>query len=119
MKKVHITSLGCAKNLVDSEVLGGQLKHRNYDLVENPENADVIIVNTCGFIEDAKSVKYDLRATNYNDLIRLKDTANPLILLLLSISKSAFQISCKTTVESLPPLKPTIQGLVLFSSCKY
>ncbi len=55
MKKVHITSLGCAKNLVDSEVLGGQLKHRNYDLVENPENADVIIVNTCGFIEDAKN----------------------------------------------------------------
>jgi ribosomal protein S12 methylthiotransferase len=55
MKKVHITSLGCAKNLVDSDVLGGQLKHRNYDLVDNPENADVIIVNTCGFIEDAKS----------------------------------------------------------------
>ena len=55
MKKVHITSLGCAKNLVDSEVLGGQLKHRNYNLVENPENADVIIVNTCGFIEDAKN----------------------------------------------------------------
>ena len=55
MKKVHITSLGCAKNLVDSEVLSGQLKHRNYDLVGDPENADVIIVNTCGFIEDAKN----------------------------------------------------------------
>ena len=55
MKKVHITSLGCAKNLVDSEVLGGQLKYRKYDLVDQPENADIIIVNTCGFIEDAKN----------------------------------------------------------------
>ncbi len=54
MKKVHITSLGCAKNLVDSEVLGGQLKHRKYDLIHDPDKADVIIVNTCGFIEDAK-----------------------------------------------------------------
>jgi len=54
MKKVHITSLGCAKNLVDSEVLGGQLKQRNYILTSNPSEAELIIVNTCGFIEEAK-----------------------------------------------------------------
>jgi len=54
MKKIHITSLGCAKNLVDSEVLAGQLLHRNCELIANPNEADLIIINTCGFIEDAK-----------------------------------------------------------------
>jgi ribosomal protein S12 methylthiotransferase len=54
MKNIHITSLGCAKNLVDSEVLSGQLKKRKYKMMSNPEDADVIIVNTCGFITDAK-----------------------------------------------------------------
>jgi len=54
VKKVHITSLGCAKNLVDSEVLAGQLKNRSYELIDEPQNAELVIVNTCGFIEDAK-----------------------------------------------------------------
>jgi ribosomal protein S12 methylthiotransferase len=54
MKKVHITSLGCAKNLVDSEVLAGQLRLRDYTLASNPSDAELIVVNTCGFIEEAK-----------------------------------------------------------------
>lgn len=54
MKKIHITTLGCAKNLVDSEVLAGQLGLNKHVLIEKPEEADVIIVNTCGFIEAAK-----------------------------------------------------------------
>ncbi len=54
MRKVHITSLGCAKNLVDSEVLAGQLKLRDYKLTNNPSDAELIVINTCGFIEDAK-----------------------------------------------------------------
>ena len=54
MKKVHITSLGCPKNLVDSDVLGGQLKHNDFILTSNPQDAELIIVNTCGFIEEAK-----------------------------------------------------------------
>lgn len=55
MKKVHITSLGCAKNLVDSEVLTGQLNQRYYQITDVPEEADLVIVNTCGFIADAKN----------------------------------------------------------------
>ena len=55
MKKVHITSLGCSKNLVDASVLSGQLQHRRYQVTAQPEDADLIIVNTCGFINDAKS----------------------------------------------------------------
>ena len=54
MKKVHITSLGCAKNLVDSEVLAGQLKLRDYKITPEPSDADLIVINTCGFIEEAK-----------------------------------------------------------------
>ncbi len=52
--KVLIVSLGCNKNLVDSEVMAGYLKKEEIILVSDPNEADVIIVNTCGFIEDAK-----------------------------------------------------------------
>ncbi|MBE7093039.1 MAG: 30S ribosomal protein S12 methylthiotransferase RimO [Clostridiales bacterium] len=52
--KIAIVSLGCNKNLVDSEVMAGYLKKGGYNLIDEPQKADVIIVNTCGFIEDAK-----------------------------------------------------------------
>ncbi len=51
-KSLHLVSLGCTKNLVDSEVMLGKLN--DYALTDDPEQADVIIVNTCGFIEAAK-----------------------------------------------------------------
>ncbi len=54
MKKVHITTLGCSKNLVDSEVLQGQLEHHDFQFVDQAEESDLLIVNTCGFIEKAK-----------------------------------------------------------------
>lgn len=53
-KKVHIVTLGCPKNQVDSEVLAAQLKANGYALSETPEGADVAVVNTCGFIDAAK-----------------------------------------------------------------
>jgi len=52
--KVAMISLGCAKNLVDSEQMLYRLKNAGYVLSENAEGADVVVVNTCGFIEDAK-----------------------------------------------------------------
>jgi len=54
MKKVALISLGCAKNLVDSEVMLGYLQQAGYSLLSNPAQADVIIINTCGFIQPAK-----------------------------------------------------------------
>lgn len=51
---IAIVSLGCNKNLVDSEVMAGYLKKGGYSLTKDPQKAEVIIVNTCGFIEDAK-----------------------------------------------------------------
>jgi ribosomal protein S12 methylthiotransferase len=54
MKKVALVSLGCAKNLVDSEVMLAVLKRSGYRPVADEAGADVIIVNTCGFIEPAR-----------------------------------------------------------------
>ena len=51
---VGFVSLGCSKNLVDTEMCIGLLKDKEINIVNNPEDADMIIVNTCGFIESAK-----------------------------------------------------------------
>lgn len=52
--KVGFVSLGCSKNLVDTEIVIGHFKNNNYEIVNNPEKADIIVINTCGFIENAK-----------------------------------------------------------------
>ena len=52
--KVGFVSLGCSKNLVDTEIAIGILKKHEMEIVNNPEDADMIIINTCGFIESAK-----------------------------------------------------------------
>lgn len=54
-QKFNIISLGCARNLVDSEVMAGLLERRDYELVGNPAEADVVLINTCGFIDAAKA----------------------------------------------------------------
>ena len=53
-KTVGMVSLGCAKNLVDSENMLGMLRDRGYTIVNDPAEAEIIFVNTCGFIEPAK-----------------------------------------------------------------
>ncbi len=53
-KRVSLVTLGCEKNTVDSEVLMGGLRHNGIRLVNDPSRSDIIILNTCGFIESAK-----------------------------------------------------------------
>ena len=53
-ERVKVVTLGCEKNLVDSEIMSGLIEGRGYSLVEDEEEASVIIVNTCGFIDMAK-----------------------------------------------------------------
>ncbi|RYZ75715.1 MAG: MiaB/RimO family radical SAM methylthiotransferase, partial [Proteobacteria bacterium] len=53
-KKVHFVSLGCPKNLVDGEIMLGKLLQDGYSITENSEEADTVVINTCGFVEDAK-----------------------------------------------------------------
>ena len=59
MRKVGLVSLGCAKNRVDSENMLGMLRERGYEIVNDPAEADVLFVNTCGFIEPAKEESID------------------------------------------------------------
>src|SRR6184192_764437 len=54
MKKVGFISLGCPKNLVDSEVMMGQLKQKGYEITGDAAEAETLVVNTCGFIDAAK-----------------------------------------------------------------
>lgn len=54
MNRVGVVSLGCSKNRVDTELMLGYLVDAGYTIVAEPENAEIIIVNTCGFIESAK-----------------------------------------------------------------
>jgi ribosomal protein S12 methylthiotransferase len=53
-KKVHFVSLGCAKNLVDSEIMLGHLLKEGYSVTDDSSEADTVVVNTCGFIDEAK-----------------------------------------------------------------
>jgi len=58
-KKIGLVSLGCPKNLVDSELMLGVLKNTGYEIVSDVNEAQIIIINTCGFIEDAKQESID------------------------------------------------------------
>ncbi len=51
---VGFVSLGCSKNLVDTEMMIGLFKNNNFKIVNNPKEAEIIVINTCGFIEPAK-----------------------------------------------------------------
>jgi ribosomal protein S12 methylthiotransferase len=57
--KVNVVTLGCPKNVVDSEFLLGQMKNSNVQLVKNVHDADTVVINTCGFIQDAKQESID------------------------------------------------------------
>ncbi len=59
MKKIGFVSLGCEKNLVDTEVMLGLLSRQGYEITPDPVDADVIVVNTCGFIDKAKKESID------------------------------------------------------------
>ena len=66
---IYLLSLGCAKNLVDSEIMLGVIKENGWQIVEEPVLADVIIINTCGFIQAAKeeTIKYILELAQYKE----------------------------------------------------
>ena len=78
-QKLNLISLGCAKALVDSEKLIGALKKTNYDITDNPEDADTIVINTCGFIDMARQESIDtiLQATE----LKKKGTLDKLVVM--------------------------------------
>ncbi|MBS6509476.1 MAG: 30S ribosomal protein S12 methylthiotransferase RimO [Paraclostridium bifermentans] len=72
MLKIALESLGCSKNLVDAEIMMGILNRKGYKLVGEFDEADIILVNTCGFIESAKQESID----TILDLAQLKENGN-------------------------------------------
>src|SRR5213595_2160740 len=77
MAKVGFISLGCPKNLVDSEVMMGQLKINGYQITPDAEEADTVVVNTCGFIDSAK--KESIEAILEASLLKTNGQARRLI----------------------------------------
>ncbi len=71
-KTVAVISLGCPKNTVDSEVMLGKLAQDHYKIVADPAGAEIVIVNTCGFIEAAKKESID----TILDMAKLRKTGN-------------------------------------------
>jgi ribosomal protein S12 methylthiotransferase len=72
VQKIGFVSLGCPKNLVDSEVMMGRLKQHGYELTTDRDAADVMVVNTCGFIQSAKEESIN----TILEMAGLKETAN-------------------------------------------
>ncbi|WP_027417895.1 30S ribosomal protein S12 methylthiotransferase RimO [Aneurinibacillus terranovensis] len=100
-EKVAIVTLGCEKNLVDSDIMSQLIDERGYTLVENPEEANVIIVNTCGFIDAAKEESIN----TILDMADLKNTGE---------LKSLIVAGCLTQryKEALLDEMPEIDGIV-------
>ena len=59
MQKVHLVTLGCPKNVADSELMLGMLAHAGFEITPNPQVADILVVNTCAFVEAAKKESID------------------------------------------------------------
>lgn len=97
MLKIALESLGCSKNLVDAEIMMGILNRKGYKLVGEFEEADIILVNTCGFIESAKQESID----TILDLAELKKTAN---LKLLIVTGCLAQRYAKELQEEIPEI---------------
>ncbi|MDO5707484.1 MAG: 30S ribosomal protein S12 methylthiotransferase RimO [Andreesenia angusta] len=69
MYRISMVSLGCSKNLIDSELMMGILKNKEYEIIEDCSKADIIIINTCGFIDKAKeeSINTILELSEFKD----------------------------------------------------
>lgn len=95
LAKVAVITLGCDKNTVDSENMLGLLKQNNYQIVGDPSEADVVIINTCGFITAAKEESIDV----IMEAIKLKEI-NPQIKII--VAGCLVQRYIKELAEELP-----------------
>lgn len=95
--KIALESLGCSKNLVDAEVMLGMLNKQGHQLVGDCEDCDIIIVNTCGFIEDAKKESID-------SIVRYAKLKNEGIIKYLLVSGCLAQRYPDELLESIPEI---------------
>src|SRR5471032_3485985 len=118
--KVGLVSLGCAKNLVDSEIMAGHLHQAGMALTPNPDEADVMIVNTCSFIDAAKeeSIAAILEA-NQNRGMRRRHRAQKLIVagcmaqrFASELRSSIPEVDAFIGLDQLTGIVPIIEGLL-------
>ncbi|MFH5183242.1 30S ribosomal protein S12 methylthiotransferase RimO [Paenibacillus sp. TAB 01] len=100
-ERVKVVTLGCEKNLVDSEIMSGLIHGRGYELVSEKEDATVIIINTCGFIDAAKEESVN----TILDMAELKQTANLKALIVSGCLTQRYK-------EELMKEMPEIDGIV-------
>ena len=86
-KKSGMISLGCPKNQVDAEIMLSKLYNNGFDIVNDPMEADVVIVNTCGFIEDAKKESIE----NILDMVSYKDECPDMKILVTGCLSERYQ----------------------------
>lgn len=86
-KKIGMISLGCPKNQVDAEIMLSKLQNGGFEIVNDPMEADVVIVNTCGFIEDAKRESIE----NILDMISYKEDCENLKVLVTGCLAQRYQ----------------------------
>lgn len=103
MLKIALESLGCSKNLVDAEIMMGILNKKGYKLVGNFEEADIILVNTCGFIESAKQESID----TILELAELKKTANLKILVVTGCLAQRYSDELKMEIPEIDAIVGT------------
>ncbi|ARU62539.1 30S ribosomal protein S12 methylthiotransferase RimO [Tumebacillus avium] len=101
IQKVHFVTLGCEKNLVDSEVMMGIVKGKEYKIVDTPDEADVVVVNTCGFIDNAKAESVETILT----MAQLKETHHVKSVLVAGCMAQRYQDELMTEI-------PEIDGIV-------
>lgn len=98
---VNLTSLGCAKNLVDSEVMLGLLNEHGYRMVPDGERCDVAIVNTCGFIESSRKESID-------EILRLAELKSRGKARYLIVAGCLAQKHSKDLVEEIPEIDAVV-----------
>lgn len=103
MLKIALESLGCSKNLVDAEIMMGILNKKGYKLVGDFEEADIILVNTCGFIESAKQESID----TILELAQLKETANLKILIVTGCLAQRYADELKNEIPEIDAIVGT------------
>ncbi|PWK15490.1 30S ribosomal protein S12 methylthiotransferase RimO [Tumebacillus permanentifrigoris] len=100
-QKIHFVTLGCEKNLVDSEVMMGIVQGKEYTIVDNAEDADVVVVNTCGFIDEAKAESVE----TILQMAQLKESAHVKSVLVAGCMAQRYKDELMTEI-------PEIDGIV-------
>lgn len=103
MLKIALESLGCSKNLVDAEIMMGILNKKGYKLTGDFEEADVILVNTCGFIESAKQESID----TIIEFANLKETGNLKLLIVTGCLAQRYSDELKEEIPEIDAIVGT------------